>query len=145
MPYQETSRASHARRTPNPAWRFFTVPGPVRRQEATPQWEGSAGMDEFQQAHDDLLIGGRAMKDYFEPRIPRHARKEQHCWDARGRFDNMYYAIRATICNELKGYIDWVAEILGAEGEVVAVVLGCTTPMLLLRRHGDGFKGGGEA
>lgn len=104
--------------------------------------------EEWRHANRDLCVGGQKLDDYFEPAIPC-GMTEQNCWQAKGEFERMTSWRRFATTS--KGYIGWVPEFVGGEdqlqvkqGDVVAVILGCTTP-ILLRKCGDYFKVIGEA
>jgi hypothetical protein len=103
---------------------------------------------EWRHANRKFLVGGRRMDKYFASKIPRGA-GEKDCWVAKANFENVTTWRR--FATTAKGYFGWVPETLGREeyfqvehGDVIAIIFGCTTP-LLLRRHGKNFKIVGEA
>lgn len=142
------------------AARMMILYHPATYQEGLPQWQ-ELGWDRFEshqeyyymysdwrQCNRNLLIGGRVLREYFEPKIPIDA-SEVFSEDALSSFENMQTGRRlATTC---KGYIGWVPELIGAreifqvaKGDIVAIIFGCTTP-ILLRKYGDCFRVIGEA
>ncbi|KAH8769127.1 hypothetical protein F5883DRAFT_458870 [Diaporthe sp. PMI_573] len=88
-----------------------------------------------------LHVGGRRFNDYFALEVPRDV-VEEALWKAREAWDNMILGRRfATTRNGLFG---WVPDLLRqppenqvCKGDLVAIVLGCTTPIIL--RPSDRF------
>ncbi|KAK3640645.1 hypothetical protein LTR56_011737 [Elasticomyces elasticus] len=93
-------------------------------------------------------LGGRPLPSYFTDTIPQ-ASLETHCWEARRQYNRASDHRRfATTTN---GRIGWVPDTIAqnqhfqvAKGDLVAIIFGCTTP-LLLRPHGASYRVVGEA
>lgn len=101
-------------------------------------------------ANRKFRIAGRCLEDYFEWPIPEGV-EEASCFGKKGEFERMITWRR--LATTTKGYIGWVPEILGDEhsvsqatkGDVVAVIMGCKTPVILRLCGGNVYKVVGEA
>ncbi|POS72463.1 hypothetical protein DHEL01_v209143 [Diaporthe helianthi] len=96
-----------------------------------------------------LQVGGRQFDDYFSTETPRHGIVEDHIWRAQEAWNNTMLGRRfATTRNGLFG---WVPDLLKQphekqvhSGDLVAIILGCTSP-IILRPSGDFYQVVGEA
>jgi hypothetical protein len=105
-------------------------------------WQG------WREANGNLMLAGQPMDDYFSDCIPSDAIEDQ-LWQAKGHFTNCQIYRRFAISK--RGLFGWVPDFVGLEpmhqvipGDVVAIIYGCSTP-LLLRRRADGYAVVGEA
>ncbi|KAK5733005.1 hypothetical protein LTR17_010012 [Elasticomyces elasticus] len=93
-------------------------------------------------------LGGHPLPTYFTDKIPPRSH-EADCWEARRQYNRACDHRRfATTTN---GRIGWVPDTIAqnqhfqvAKGDLVAIIFGCTTP-LLLRPHGASYRVVGEA
>jgi hypothetical protein len=104
--------------------------------------------ERWREANKTFLIGDYLLKDFFTDKIPLDA-SEYNLTEAYSCFDRM--SKRRRLATTEKGYLGWVPDnIHGApenqarKGDLIAILFGCSTP-IVVRRVGHNFCVIGEA